>query len=185
MVGDNYTDVQRRLDEIRITGHKFICLNDDMNKTHDPDPRLLKALRDFYLSYFPTPSPFELPPGQINEFLHLDDLLASRSRLFHVFPFYRFSFINWLLITIFFILLCILPSYWHSFTRILSSKKRRRSKEIMRKNMLNFVNSLSYLWRDSESKSCFNFFLKADRCIKRLSLSPQIELQTISSVSAN
>jgi len=91
MVGDNYTLVQRRLDEIRTTGHKFICLNDDMNKTHAPDPRLLKALRDFYLSYFPTPSPFELPEGQVNEFLHMDEYLAAQAswwRFFHRLPFF-------------------------------------------------------------------------------------------------
>lgn len=76
MVGNNYTSVQARLDEIREKMPKFICLNDDMNKTHAPDPRLLTALRDFYISYFPKPSPFELPPGKRNPYLYIDELRA-------------------------------------------------------------------------------------------------------------
>ena len=95
MVGNNATVVQRRLDEIRAKGRsscslwpaaaapscpapsaapKFICLNDDMNKTHAPPAELLAVLRDFYESYFPKPSPFELPEGQSNPALWLDEL---------------------------------------------------------------------------------------------------------------
>ena len=77
MVGDNFTMVQDRLDHIRLTTPKFICLNDDMNKTHDPDPRVVQALHDFYLSYFPTPCAFELPPEKYHQQYHLDDILAA------------------------------------------------------------------------------------------------------------
>ena len=65
MVPDNTTKVQLRLDEIRAKMPKFICLNDDMNKTADPPMETLQVLRDFYTSYFPNPCPFELPP--VNE----------------------------------------------------------------------------------------------------------------------
>lgn len=78
MVPDDYDAVQRRLDEIRTQGHKFICLNDDMNKTHDPDPRLLHALSDFYQAYFPLPCPFELPDDAPNAFLTLDELRSAQ-----------------------------------------------------------------------------------------------------------
>jgi hypothetical protein len=59
MVPDNYTIVSNRLAEIRLRMPKFICLNDDMNKTHDPPQDTVKSLQEFYLSYFPVASPFE------------------------------------------------------------------------------------------------------------------------------
>ena len=42
---------------------KFVCVNDDMK---DPSPELQQMLHDFYVSYFPNPSRFELPDGQVN-----------------------------------------------------------------------------------------------------------------------
>jgi hypothetical protein len=44
-----------------------------MNKTHDPEPKLLGALQDFYTGYFPLPCPFEHPDGVTNDFLYLED----------------------------------------------------------------------------------------------------------------
>jgi UDP-N-acetylglucosamine-lysosomal-enzyme len=73
MVGNDYDKVKKRLDELRQKGPKFICLNDDMNKTHDPEPKLLGALQDFYTGYFPLPCPFEHPDGVTNDFLYLED----------------------------------------------------------------------------------------------------------------
>lgn len=64
--------MQLRLDEIRSKMPKFICLNDDMNKTSDPPAATLKALRDFYLSYFPAACPFELQEGQRNQFMYVE-----------------------------------------------------------------------------------------------------------------
>ncbi len=72
MMGNNATVVGKRLDEIRTKMPKFICLNDDMNKTHAPPQQLLQTIADFYMSYFPLPSPFELPPGESNPFLYID-----------------------------------------------------------------------------------------------------------------
>ena len=40
----------------------FVCVNDDMKLA---PPVVVKALRDFYRSYFPLPSSFELPEGTV------------------------------------------------------------------------------------------------------------------------
>lgn len=71
---NDFHAVQARLDHMRIKRPKFICINDDVQG--DPDPRVFRALRNFYESYFPKPSPFELPYGETNPYLHYDDLMA-------------------------------------------------------------------------------------------------------------
>lgn len=73
MLRDNYDRVADQLDDIRINKHKFICLNDDMNQTH-PNPEVKKLLHDFYEWYFPHRSQFELPEGEVNPFLYIDQL---------------------------------------------------------------------------------------------------------------
>mmetsp|Transcript_30 Transcript_30/g.65 ORF Transcript_30/g.65 Transcript_30/m.65 type:complete len:345 (-) Transcript_30:119-1153(-) len=80
MVPDNYEQVQERLDHIMVKQPKFICLNDDMNKTHDPPARTLYALRNFYETYYPVPTPFELPKNQSNAYLHYDELVAYKQK---------------------------------------------------------------------------------------------------------
>lgn len=60
MMGDNATIVDNYLSQVRNRRKKFICLNDDI-KSADPDPRLFVVLKEFYDSYFPLPSPAELP----------------------------------------------------------------------------------------------------------------------------
>lgn len=75
MVKDvNHTIVENRLNGIRAKAPKFICLNDDMNKTHDPDPLCVKALHDFYEEYVPEPCPFELPVEEYRNVYHIDDI---------------------------------------------------------------------------------------------------------------
>jgi hypothetical protein len=64
--------VNSQLDEIRYKLPKFVCLNDDMNKTQ-PNDKVVKSLHQFYNWYFPEISKFELPQGMKNEFLHIDD----------------------------------------------------------------------------------------------------------------
>lgn len=78
MVQDNWTVAKDRLDGIRAKMPKFICLNDDI-KTPDPDPKIFETLKEFYESYFPVPSPFELPPEQYHLHLWLDELQAAPS----------------------------------------------------------------------------------------------------------
>jgi len=80
MVPDDYDQVQERLDHIMVKAPKFICLNDDMNKTHDPPARTLKALRDFYTTYYPDPTPFELPEDQFNPYLHYEELMEYKQK---------------------------------------------------------------------------------------------------------
>jgi hypothetical protein len=64
--------VNSQLDEIRYKLPKFVCLNDDMNKTQ-PNEKVVKSLHQFYNWYFPEISQFELPQGKMNKFLHIDD----------------------------------------------------------------------------------------------------------------
>jgi len=60
MITDDMNQTLQQLDSIRARKSKFVCVNDDMR---DPSPELVQALADFYESFFPTPSQFELPPG--------------------------------------------------------------------------------------------------------------------------
>lgn len=73
MIRDDVKQVKKELDDIRYRQPKFICLNDDMNKTA-PNPEVVKALHNFYQWYFPERSDFELPEGQENPFLYIDEL---------------------------------------------------------------------------------------------------------------
>jgi hypothetical protein len=61
MIGDDFNKTRQQLDSIRARRAKFICINDDMRKASAP---LRQLLRDFFLSYYPSPCPFELEPGQ-------------------------------------------------------------------------------------------------------------------------
>ena len=76
MVSDNASKVSQRLDELRVQMPKFICLNDDMNKTDVEAGRLsgsAAVLREFYDSYFPHPCPFELEEGKTNGFQYVEE----------------------------------------------------------------------------------------------------------------
>ena len=57
---NNHTIVQKRLDEIIANKHKFICLNDDMNHTHDIQQELHHVIQSFYQTLYPIPSPYEI-----------------------------------------------------------------------------------------------------------------------------
>jgi hypothetical protein len=77
MVRDIITHVTKRLDEVLHERKKFICLNDNMN---NPSEMLVETLRDFYEKYYPNRSPFELPEGERNPSLYLDELKEIWSR---------------------------------------------------------------------------------------------------------
>lgn len=81
MVPTNRTSAVESMDGIRHKRHKFICLNDNINHTDPHAPEVVRAIHDFYKALFPSPSPFELPEGQINKFLHTDDLIATRTEI--------------------------------------------------------------------------------------------------------
>jgi len=70
MIGDNVTEAIAMLDSIRLRRSKFICINDNIKH---PSPPLLLALEQFFLSFFPFPSPFELPEGVSNPTLYVDE----------------------------------------------------------------------------------------------------------------
>ena len=65
--------LQAKLDEFLQKQHAFICINDNMNKTH-PNPKVIEVLHRYYNTLVPNPSQFELPSGVYNKHLHLDDL---------------------------------------------------------------------------------------------------------------
>jgi UDP-N-acetylglucosamine-lysosomal-enzyme len=71
MITDDFNKTLSQLDSVRARKAKFVCVNDDMR---DAPESLQRVLRDFYDGYFPTPSQFELPPGTLNPFLHVDSL---------------------------------------------------------------------------------------------------------------
>jgi len=81
MIGTNATDVLRALDGIRHKKQKFICLNDNMNHSNPHSVEVVKVLQEFYKSLFPNISSFELPEGQTNKYLYLDEHLAAQQQL--------------------------------------------------------------------------------------------------------
>ena len=72
MITDNATHTRMQLDSVRQKHLKFVCVNDNLEQ---PSPALEQLLHDFYLSYFPQPSLFELPDGVTNPSLYLDECL--------------------------------------------------------------------------------------------------------------
>eukprot|EP00762_Andalucia_godoyi_P002468 ANDGO_02653.mRNA.1 Exopolysaccharide phosphotransferase SCO2594 len=63
MLGSNDSSVLRQLDSVRRRRSKFICLNDNMS---EESPSVQRILREFYESFFPLASSFELPWGSFD-----------------------------------------------------------------------------------------------------------------------
>jgi thiamine phosphate synthase YjbQ (UPF0047 family) len=78
MVGENATQVEARLDQIRLHRKKFVCLNDDI-KSRNPDPRVFQVLNDHFETSYPIPSPFEHPRGVRNAHLHMSDYRKAQA----------------------------------------------------------------------------------------------------------
>jgi len=74
MLKANVASVIATLDEIRHKPRKFICLNDNIDYEQSSAKTVRLVLQDFYESFFPIPSRFELPPEYHNRFLHVDEL---------------------------------------------------------------------------------------------------------------
>lgn len=64
------------LDEILAASFKFICLNDNMDHASNESVAVVKEIEKFYLTLFPLPSSFELPPGKKNKELYIRDYVA-------------------------------------------------------------------------------------------------------------
>jgi len=77
MLGDDYDSTKRQLDSIRARRTKFVCVNDNVRVM---TPALADLFEAFFLSFFPFPSSFELPPGKRNEYLRLDAYNAAKRR---------------------------------------------------------------------------------------------------------
>ena len=74
MINDNATKVLTQLDGIRKNRRKFICLNDNMDhRKHDANMAKM-VLLDFYQSFYPLPSQFELLPQYRNRFMYVSEL---------------------------------------------------------------------------------------------------------------
>lgn len=79
MVTANASKLQSELNNLRRTPKKFICLNDDIDYGQIARSQLAiqevnlvkQVLNDFYSSFLPHPSPFELPQGEVNSILHV------------------------------------------------------------------------------------------------------------------
>lgn len=78
MVRNNASKVAQQLDVIRREPKKFICLNDNIDHRKKSASQVVDALQNFYQSFFPIRSQFELPVGLRNRFLHVDELRAWR-----------------------------------------------------------------------------------------------------------
>ena len=82
MVPNDYDGVAERLKSIREKRPKFICLNDNLPKDREPDPRVLKELKDHFEWYYPLPSQFELPLEEANACSNLQECTAQREEVF-------------------------------------------------------------------------------------------------------
>jgi len=81
MIGTNKTDVRRSLDGIRQRRQKFVCLNDNMNHSNPHSVEVVKVIQEFYKSFLPLPSSFELPPNKTNRYLYIEDLMKAREEI--------------------------------------------------------------------------------------------------------
>ncbi len=77
MIGDNITESINQLDSIRCRKSKFICINDNMQ---NPSTVLVEALKSFFQAMYPRPSPFELPQGQRNPTLYLNEYRSLKKQ---------------------------------------------------------------------------------------------------------
>ncbi len=80
MIGENYTHTLMQLNSVRARQSKFICINDNI---HNMTDQLHEVVHQFYESFFPVPSIFELPRGTRNPTLYTDEyrMLKGNSSL--------------------------------------------------------------------------------------------------------
>ena len=77
MLSDDYNATKSQLDSIRARRTKFICVNDNVD---DMTPKLARLFSDFFESFYPKRSQFELPAGDRNRHLRLDAYRRERRR---------------------------------------------------------------------------------------------------------
>lgn len=74
MIRNNASEVAKQLDAVRRAPQKFVCLNDNVDHRLESARDVVKALIDFYESFFPLRSGFELPEGYRNRFGRIEEL---------------------------------------------------------------------------------------------------------------
>ncbi|XP_055838227.1 N-acetylglucosamine-1-phosphotransferase subunits alpha/beta [Episyrphus balteatus] len=81
MLTSNLTEVVDSLDRLRRSPKKFNCINDNLEPQYPEENELIRhLLEDFYLSFFPKRSRFELPERYRNRFNNYTDYEAWRWR---------------------------------------------------------------------------------------------------------
>ncbi|ALC42045.1 CG8027 [Drosophila busckii] len=82
MLTSNVTEVVESLDRLRRNPRKFNCINDNLEplQSDDNDQLVRHLLEDFYLSFFPRRSKFELPPEFRNRYVNWSDYQRWRRR---------------------------------------------------------------------------------------------------------
>ena len=70
MLDGNVSHAISKLDRVRRNGKKFVCLNDNITGDYST---IRSLLIDFYLTFLPFPSFFELPNDYRNRFLYIED----------------------------------------------------------------------------------------------------------------
>ncbi|XP_055919955.1 N-acetylglucosamine-1-phosphotransferase subunits alpha/beta [Eupeodes corollae] len=81
MLTSNLTEVVDSLDRLRRSPKKFNCINDNLEPQYPEENELIRhLLEDFYLSFFPKRSRFELPERYRNRFNNFNDYEAWRWR---------------------------------------------------------------------------------------------------------
>ena len=83
MLRSNETLLEQELNDLRSKRKKFICLNDNLehgvNATRDANLR--RILYQFYTSMLPVRSQFELPQGEHNRYLYMDQYTTWKREL--------------------------------------------------------------------------------------------------------
>lgn len=81
MLTSNLTEVVESLDRLRRNPRKFNCINDNLDANRIEDNELVRhLLEDFYLSFFPRRSKFELPLQFRNRYASWRDYQRWRRR---------------------------------------------------------------------------------------------------------
>ncbi|KAH8321672.1 hypothetical protein KR074_011473 [Drosophila pseudoananassae] len=81
MLTSNLTEVVESLDRLRRNPRKFNCINDNLDANRNEDNELVRhLLEDFYLSFFPRRSKFELPLQFRNRYASWRDYQRWRRR---------------------------------------------------------------------------------------------------------
>ncbi|XP_030385915.1 N-acetylglucosamine-1-phosphotransferase subunits alpha/beta [Scaptodrosophila lebanonensis] len=81
MLTSNVTEVVESLDRLRRNPRKFNCINDNLDAKRSEDNALVRhLLEDFYLSFFPRTSKFELPAQFRNRYESWHDYQRWRRR---------------------------------------------------------------------------------------------------------